>query len=316
MSNDDAAAQSHPAATVQEVGREAHRIVSQIAISEFPGKSYNERLANAETVLAALSPSKAVEPAPEQGEAEKPSWVDILALVKAAEDAADWIENVRRSALDEGALDVLDMEPGVSPGKRGLKQQRALRRAVTRIAKLAHPSPAPQQPQSEAVKPVQDRRIVDTVTEFCRGADFSCDTKAATKAIMPLLDALAHPPAQPQSEKIHDGSTLLPRGLKATDMVQVASDDGVWSEAVPAGSLEWSCNHEIPIRRWRHASPTHPPETREDALREADIRDASYLLDRYAAFVRTVKADELEMHPYLPEIERVAEALTPKGQAE
>lgn len=38
--------------------------------------------------------------------------------------------------------------------------------------------------------------------------------------------------------------------------------------------------------------------------------DAADLLERYAAFIReNVKADDLEMHPYLPEVERVAEAL-------
>lgn len=39
------------------------------------------------------------------------------------------------------------------------------------------------------------------------------------------------------------------------------------------------------------------------------ITDAADLLDRYASFIRTVKADDLELHPYLPEVERVAEAL-------
>lgn len=39
------------------------------------------------------------------------------------------------------------------------------------------------------------------------------------------------------------------------------------------------------------------------------ITDAADLLDRYASFIRTVKADDLELHPYLPEVERVAEEL-------
>ncbi|MBO9624136.1 MAG: hypothetical protein J7500_15620 [Sphingomonas sp.] len=38
--------------------------------------------------------------------------------------------------------------------------------------------------------------------------------------------------------------------------------------------------------------------------------DAVELLNRYAAFIRDhVRADDLEMHPYLPEIERVADDL-------
>lgn len=38
--------------------------------------------------------------------------------------------------------------------------------------------------------------------------------------------------------------------------------------------------------------------------------DAADLLSRYADFIRqSVKADELERHPYLPEIERVVEDL-------
>lgn len=51
---------------------------------------------------------------------------------------------------------------------------------------------------------------------------------------------------------------------------------------------------------------------------DAEVRkDAADLLERYAAYVRTVKADDLELHPYLPEIERVAEALaTPSGRAQ
>lgn len=47
---------------------------------------------------------------------------------------------------------------------------------------------------------------------------------------------------------------------------------------------------------------------------DAEVRkDAADLLERYAAYVRTVKADDLELHPYLPEIERVAQALAQPG---
>lgn len=37
--------------------------------------------------------------------------------------------------------------------------------------------------------------------------------------------------------------------------------------------------------------------------------DAADLLERYAEFIRTVGADDLELRPYLPEVERVAECL-------
>lgn len=41
----------------------------------------------------------------------------------------------------------------------------------------------------------------------------------------------------------------------------------------------------------------------------APAPDAADLLEHYADFIRTVKADDLERHPYLPEIERVAAEL-------
>ena len=45
----------------------------------------------------------------------------------------------------------------------------------------------PKAEASEAVMTlVQARRIVDAVTEHCRGADFSCDMKAATKSVLAL----------------------------------------------------------------------------------------------------------------------------------
>lgn len=47
---------------------------------------------------------------------------------------------------------------------------------------------------------------------------------------------------------------------------------------------------------------TPPTDTMEQ--REA-ISDAAEMLGRYANFIRTVRADDLEMHPYLPEIERI-----------
>jgi Lar family restriction alleviation protein len=43
--------------------------------------------------------------------------------------------------------------------------------------------------------------------------------------------------------------------------------------------------------------------------------EAADLLDRYAAFIRTVKADDLELHPYLPEVERIAAELRSKAGA-
>ena len=59
----------------------------------------------------------------------------------------------------------------------------------------------------------------------------------------------------------HDGSTLLPRGLAPEVMVEVASDDGIWSDPVMAGSLEWSLNHYIPIRKWRRCTPPNSSRT-------------------------------------------------------
>ncbi|KKW92979.1 hypothetical protein [Sphingobium chungbukense] len=56
-------------------------------------------------------------------------------------------------------------------------------------------SPAGQEVREVSL--VQARRIVDTVTEYCRGADFSCDMKAATKAIRPMLNDLASPSVEP-----------------------------------------------------------------------------------------------------------------------
>jgi hypothetical protein len=45
--------------------------------------------------------------------------------------------------------------------------------------------------------------------------------------------------------------------------------------------------------------------------------DAADLLDQYAGYIRTVKADELERHPYLPHVEQVAEDLraSARGQS-
>lgn len=37
--------------------------------------------------------------------------------------------------------------------------------------------------------------------------------------------------------------------------------------------------------------------------------DAADLLDQYAEYIRTVKADELERHPYLPKVEQVVQDL-------
>jgi hypothetical protein len=37
--------------------------------------------------------------------------------------------------------------------------------------------------------------------------------------------------------------------------------------------------------------------------------DAVELLERYAEYIRTVKADDLERHPYLPHLEAVASDL-------
>lgn len=37
--------------------------------------------------------------------------------------------------------------------------------------------------------------------------------------------------------------------------------------------------------------------------------DAADLLERYAEYIRSVPADQLEVHPYLPEVEHVIETL-------
>lgn len=37
--------------------------------------------------------------------------------------------------------------------------------------------------------------------------------------------------------------------------------------------------------------------------------DAADILERYAEFIRTVASYDLERHPYLPEVERIAETL-------
>lgn len=41
----------------------------------------------------------------------------------------------------------------------------------------------------------------------------------------------------------------------------------------------------------------------------APAPEAAHILEQYAEYIRSVKADELERHPYLPEIERVAAEL-------
>lgn len=48
----------------------------------------------------------------------------------------------------------------------------------------------------EGMTLVQARRIVDAVTEHCRGADFSCDMKAATKSVLALA---THPTQKAQT---------------------------------------------------------------------------------------------------------------------
>lgn len=185
--------------------------------------------------VAFASPSKAVEPAPEQWEERQTRvWptTPSIDLVRprapeqgALQDALEAVCNLKwckEDRLDE-AIKILRRalaHPSTAPQQEEVEPIGEIIRANPRNPRAgvlrwtsgqqppvgtklyAHPSPAPQQPQSEAqadkgdaVRPVQARRIVDAVTEFCRGADFSCDMKAATKAIMPLLDALApsHP---------------------------------------------------------------------------------------------------------------------------
>lgn len=74
-----------------------------------------------------------------------PSWEALWALVKAADQAATWIKQVRAIAKTELTQSSLPEERGVSPGNRGLSQMRALRAAI-RKATAALQSP-PEQPR-------------------------------------------------------------------------------------------------------------------------------------------------------------------------
>lgn len=73
-------------------------------------------------------------------------------------------------------------------------------------ADAAHPPADAAAVAGEGLSLVKARKIVDTVTEFCRGADFSCDMKAATKAILPLLKALSPTHPTPDTIGSHYGN--------------------------------------------------------------------------------------------------------------
>lgn len=51
--------------------------------------------------------------------------------------------------------------------------------------------------------------------------------------------------------------------------------------------------------------PNTRTDTNSDLLEAAS--EAAEIVERYAGFIRSVRADDLEMHPYLPEVERIAE---------
>lgn len=164
------AAQSQPAATVQEAIDFKYWLMDAARILRSNGTDTHASWV--EKALAALSPSKAVEPAPEQGrEAE------LIELVKAIAVEAQ-----------KAGLDVMHMLHSSSCA--------ALR------ALSAHPSPAPQQPQSEAqaakgeAKPVAWLYTVDGWSH----REVRMNPRQTFPDSWTETPLYAHPPAQPQSE--------------------------------------------------------------------------------------------------------------------
>ena len=136
------ASQSQPAATVQEVGREAHRIVSQIAISEFPGKTYSDRLANAQTVLAALT----AEPAAKAG--------DAVATVRT-------IETVTGDFMTEPGEPFYRIE--LNGYCADFDHEEAAKNFAAQINALALPSPQPDMGSGEAIGLIGEASFAEVV---------------------------------------------------------------------------------------------------------------------------------------------------------
>jgi hypothetical protein len=57
-------------------------------------------------------------------------WRAMLALVKAADDAAKWIAEARSGARKDGTISSLPSRPNTSPGARGEREMRNLRAAI------------------------------------------------------------------------------------------------------------------------------------------------------------------------------------------
>ncbi|WP_395326920.1 Lar family restriction alleviation protein [Novosphingobium sp. BL-8H] len=70
-----------------------------------------------------------------------------------------------------------------------------------------------------------------------------------------------------------------------------------------ASAGQVSNDHAANVTAWNTRQPTPAADVVETVARAADI------LDQYAAFILTVKADDLEVHPYQPAVEEAASDL-------
>ena len=168
----DLAAQSQPAATAQEAIDFKYWLMDAARILRSNGTDTHASWV--EKALAALSPSKAVEPAPEQGE-------ELQAALRLDDNGFSDAECIAIS-LDRYARDA--KRSGLPLTAQVNEKAAWLIRSMA--AALAHPSPAPQQPQSvgkmrEALEEVQ--RTLEQPQPA-----IACTIWCATKPAETLLD--------------------------------------------------------------------------------------------------------------------------------
>jgi hypothetical protein len=64
-------------------------------------------------------------------------WEALGALVKAAEEAAEWIKQTRSICSFQGTFSSLPVQEDVAPGQRGVREMRKLRAAIRKAREAA-----------------------------------------------------------------------------------------------------------------------------------------------------------------------------------